>query len=244
MYNFNDGDTTKDERCGEIQISLSVWQIRCVCYTICKLESWHVMQSGAHLHLHCSIHSIWTLQPQHSNLNSVLVHLGRMKGNRSTVYLMSVLKTDKVMRAWWQLTIKSRGSTAYVSLTGNWGERMLFNFPVRQAKNMLFCRRSSANNKTSVIQSGTRNLPRFTYAEFSKHVCLQWLNPLGYYGTKSPPDPPKNRPLKALFMSGLWGESNGPKDSVDRGFSTCYHWGHIPKDSIGQGLNKSPSTAD
>lgn len=79
-----------------------------------------------------------------------------------------------------------------------------------------------------------------TYAEFSKHVCLQWLNPLGYYRTKSPPDPPKNRPLKALFMSGLWGESNRPKDSVDCGFSTCYHWGHIPKDPIGQGLNKFP----
>lgn len=112
-------------------------------------------------------------------------------------------------------------------------------------KNMLsFCRLSPANNQASVIQSGTRNLPHSTYTEFSKHVCLQWLNPLGYYGTKSPPDPPKNRLLKALFMSGLWGGSNRPKDSVDRGFSTCYHWGHIPKDPIGQGLNKSPSTAD
>ena len=103
-----------------------------------------------------------------------------------------------------------------------------------------FCRLSPGHNQAPVIQSGTRNLPHSTYAEFSKHVCLQWLNPLGYYGTKSPPDPPKNRLFKALFMSGLWGESNRPKDSVDRGFSTCYHWGHIPKDPIGQRLNKSP----
>lgn len=121
----------------------------------------------------------------------------------------------------------------------------IFFLQVKHKKNMLsFCRLSPGNNQAPVIQSGTRNLPHSTYAEFSKHVCLQWLNPLGYYGTKSPPDPPKNRPFKALFMSGLWGESNRPKDSVDRGFSTCYHWGHIPKDPIGQWLNKSPSTAD
>lgn len=106
-------------------------------------------------------------------------------------------------------------------------------FPVRQAtttKKKL----SPANNQASVIQSGTRNLPHSTYAEFSKHVCLQWLNPLGYYGTKSPPDPPKNRPLKALFMSGLWGESNRPKDSVDRGFSTCYHWATYQRIPLGR----------
>lgn len=114
-------------------------------------------------------------------------------------------------------------------------------FPASQTKT---CCRFADNNQTSVTQSGTRYLPHSTYSVFSKHVCLQWLNPLRYYGTKSPPDPPKNRLLKALFMSGLWGESNRPKDRVDRGFSTCYHWGHLPKDPIGQRLNKSPSTAD
>lgn len=60
-----------------------------------------------------------------------------------------------------------------------------------------------ANKQGMVIQSGTRNLPHSTHAEFSKHVCLRPLNLLGFYGTKSPPDPLKNRLLKASFMSGL-----------------------------------------
>lgn len=92
-----------------------------------------------------------------------------------------------------------------------------------------------------LIPNGTRNLPCCTYAEFSKHVCLCWLNPLG---TKSLPDPPETGQLKASFISGLWGVSNRPKDSGERSFSTCYHWGTIPKDPIGKGLNKSPSMAD
>lgn len=80
------------------------------------------------------------------------------------------------------------------------------------------------SKEQSDISCGTRYLSDSTYTQFSKHVSLQLLNPLHDYETKSPPDPPKNWLLKALFMSGLWGESNRPKDRVDRGFSTCYHW--------------------
>lgn len=102
---------------------------------------------------------------------------------------------------------------------------------------------SPANDQASVIQSGTRNLLRSTHGRFRKHVCGDWIHS-AIMGQKDHRIPPKNRPLKAFFMSGLWGESNGPKDGVERGFSTCYRWGHIPKDPIGQGLNKPPSTAD
>lgn len=56
--------------------------------------------------------------------------------------------------------------------------------PLTHVRPLTFFSSSPANKR--VIQSGTRNLPRSTHAEFGKHVCL---NPLGDYGTKSRPDP-------------------------------------------------------
>lgn len=74
-------------------------------------------------------------------------------------------------------------------------------------------------------------------------VCADWTL-LAIVAQKAHRIPPETGQLKASFIGGLWGVSNGPKDSVDRSFSTCYHWDHIPKDPSGQGLNKSPSRAD